>query len=240
MTTSVKNVKEENLNLLRRVRAGEPDAEQQLISQNLGLVKNAARHFLNSGFEFDDLYQCGCIGLLKAVRNFDFEKGTALSTYAVPIILGEIKRHIRDNGTVKVSRHLKEISLRIYRAKDRLSTKLMRDPTLTELSEETGDSAEDIIQALDACAPVMSFDEPVGDDSTLGDFLGKDESEKIHEILALKQGLETLENIDKQIISLRYIKCKTQTETAKILNITQVQVSRKEKKLIELLKNKII
>lgn len=232
----------DTLDLIKKARDGEKDAEEQIIKVNLGLVHSAARRFMHAPFEYDDLFQAGCIGLLKASRGFDFSKGVMFSTYAFPVIAGEIKRYIRDDGPIKVGRHLKEIALRTGRARDRLTNTLGREPALSEISEATGDAAEDIIMALDAVAFHLSLDEPAGEDgseTTLSDFIGEDKSESITEIIALKEGISNLPALERQIIGLRFLKGKTQQETAEILNMTQVQISRKEKKIIEQLKEAV-
>jgi RNA polymerase sporulation-specific sigma factor len=238
------NITYDNISLIKRAREGDTEAEEQLIKDNIGLVHSAARRFLFGNYEYDDLFQAGCIGLLKAARSFDTERGVMFSTYAVPVIAGEIKRYIRDDGPVKVSRHLKEIALRATRAKQNLTSNLGREPTINEIANETGDSAEDIVLAMDAVLTPLSFDEPTknddGKESTFGDMVGVDKTEQLTEILALKEGIKQLSGTEQQIVALRYIKGKTQAETAKILHLTQVQVSRKEKKIIESLKKSVV
>ncbi len=233
------NITYDNINLIKKARLGDKQAEQQLISDNMGLVHCATRRLLFGHYEYDDLFQAGCIGLLKAARSFDLERGVQFSTYAVPVIAGEIKRYIRDDGPIKVGRHLKEVALRVLRTKNRLTAQLDREPTINEIAKETNDSIEDIIMSLDACLTPLSLDEPTNredNNTVLADFIGVDKSEQITEIFALKEEIKNLPSIERQIISLRYLRGKTQQQTAKILNMTQVQISRKEKKIIEILR----
>lgn len=202
----------------------------RFISENLGLVHCCAAKFRGRGIEYEDLYSAGCIGLLKAYDRFDKSLGYKFSTYAVPVILGEIRGLFRTGGAVKVSRRLKELSLKINKIRQQLNNESGRSPTITELAEITGESEELIAQAIDSSVTVLSL--------SSGDEEGREidlptppQDEKLIELLSLRQAIGELEQRDRELISLRYFKNKTQTETAKRLNMTQVQVSRREKRL---------
>lgn len=214
--------------------------EALLLEQNMGLVKTIARRFLFSGTEYDDLVQVGTIGLLKAIRNFDMSRGVMFSTYAVPVIAGEIKKFLRDNGSVKVSRTLREQYLKLQRAKEMLTKTLERDPTISELAEKTGILPEEIPLVMDAGTKPCSFEDPVGDSGnmTVADTVKEKDGNEI-EIIALKESINSLPATERRLITLRYFMEKTQQETAGLLGMTQVQISRKEKKILETLKEKL-
>lgn len=208
---------------------------------NLGLVHLCANRFRGRGIEYDDLYGAGCIGLLKASRAFDEERGVRFSTYAVPVILGEIKRLFRDGGTVKVSRTLKELALRISRESEGFRRQNGREPTLEELSQLTGAEREDIVEALNASQPALSL--TIGDDDENGsqaDLPVPPPDEEITDRLSLRQVMGELSPEDRMLIELRYYKCLTQTVTAETLGMTQVQVSRREKKLLTFMRSRLI
>ena len=208
---------------------------------NLGLVHLCANRFRGRGIEYDDLYSAGCIGLVKASRAFDEERGVKFSTYAVPVILGEIKRLFRDGGTVKVSRTLKELALKLSRESEIFRRRQCREPTLEELSELTGASKEDIIEALNASQPALSLTVSDDDDnSTQTDLPVPPPDEEITDKLSLRQVLNELSPEDRLLIELRYYKGLTQTKTAEALGMTQVQVSRREKKLLTFLRSRLI
>lgn len=201
--------------------------------ENLGLVRLCANRFRGKGIEYDDLYSTGCIGLIKAVNGFDSSRGVKFSTYAVPVILGEIKRLFRDGGTVKVSRSVKELSLKIMRIKENFGQKYGREPQISELAELTGESEESIIEAVCAARPVLSL--TVDDDEADGgqiDIAVEAHDEEMAETLSLHAALRTLPEKDQLLIYYRYYKDLTQTQTAEKLGMTQVQVSRREKKLL--------
>ncbi len=233
---------ENNLELLHRVEQGDRTAEDALVAGNTGLVQSLAARFLYSGVEFEDLCQIGMVGLLKAVRNFDTGRNVMFSTYAVPVILGEIRRFLRDDGPVKVSRSIREDSNRIREQRQRLTRTLGRDPTLSELTEATGLSTEDLLLAMEAGSRPLSIDEPRGEegDGTLGDLLpaAADPAGDV-ELLALKESLALLTSADRTLLVLRYFRGKTQQETAEVLGMSQVQVSRREKKLLEQLRTEL-
>ena len=214
-------------------------ARQPLAEENLGLVHLCANRFRNRGIEYEELYSAGCVGLLKAVKAFDSSRGVVFSTYAVPVILGEIKRLFRDGGTIKVSRSVKELSLRLSRIRQDFALKYGGEPTVSQLAELSGADEESVALALNvSCAP-MSLTE-VGEDGTRQiDIPTEPPDEEITERLSLRQALSSLEDKDRQLIYLRYFKSLTQTQTARVLSMTQVQVSRREKKILGQLKNNL-
>lgn len=229
----------ENEVLIERIHAGEKEVREVLIEQNLGLVHHIVKRFLNRGYEAEDLFQIGVIGLIKAIDKFDTSFEVKFSTYAVPLIAGEIKRFLRDDGMVKVSRTLKENGSKVKYAKERLTVRLNREPTLSEVSEEAGLSSEEVILAMEANVQVESIYQSVyqsdGNEIYMVDQLAdkrKDEQENMLNHLVLKQMLESLSKTEQRIITLRYYQDKTQTEVAKLLGISQVQVSRMEKKIL--------
>lgn len=227
--------------LLLKSKIGDRDAVDALVQNNVGLIWSVARRYFGRGVDPDDLYQLGCLGFLKAVEGFDPEFGTQFSTYAVPKIAGEIRRFLRDDGTVKVSRSLKERSAHIKTVRQQLSTKLGREPTLSELSAETGLLAEDIAIAETATASAESIQKPSGEDGfTLEDVLTDgDMEEKIVEKIALQEAIEKLSEREQMVIKLRFFHEMTQDKTAKILGVSQVQISRIEKKALETLRKTV-
>lgn len=210
--------------------------EEELVYLNAGLVRMAAKRLISmaQGIDFEDLCQIGSIGLVKAVRRFDLSKNVAFSTYAVPMIIGEIKKFLRSDSPVKTGRTLKERSVHIKYASERLSKTLMRDPTLSEISVDTGLSVEEISYAITAAETPVSLDSsPDGSEFTLADTLSFEENLSVTDRIALRESLSTLGGDDRKLIVLRYFMEKTQQQTATILGMTQVQVSRREKKLLE-------
>lgn len=209
------------------------------VRDNIGLVHSCARHFRGRGVEYDDLFQAGCLGLVKAVDHFDPERGVRFSTYAVPVILGEIRRLFRDGGAVKVGRGLKELSLRAVRESADFAEREGRTPAIGELADLLGVSPEEAAQALGAAQLPLSL--TAADDNGGGQIdVGVDsEDEKIAEILSLKQVVTELEPRDRSIIIFRYFQNRTQTETASALGMTQVQVSRRERKILKELQLKL-
>ena len=224
--------------LISRAQTGDDRAMELLVEENSGLIWAVVRRFLNRGAEADDLYQLGCLGFLKAVEGFDLQFGTQFSTYAVPKISGEIRRFLRDDGAVKVSRTLKERSITIRSARNRLATALGREPSLQEISRQTGFSAEEIALAETATAATESIQRETGDEGfSLEDILSDTESEeRMLEKIALRQAIIALPERERMVIQLRFFHALTQQRVAKILNVSQVQVSRIEKKAISLLK----
>ena len=212
---------------------------ERLITENLGLVHSCAHRFTGRGIEYEDLYQAGCMGLVKAFDAFDTERGVRFSTYAVPVILGEMRRLFRDGGTVKVSRSLKELSIKTTRERENFLLKKGREPTVSELAEILSENEENITEALCAAAPVVSL--TIGEDEGGGqsDIPVESPEEQITERLSVIKAVSDLGEKDRMIIKFRYYQNKTQTETAKILGMTQVQVSRREKKILEFLRKEL-
>ena len=249
---------EETAVLIERSQAGDKEARETLIEENLGLVRHIVKRFVGRGYDAEDLFQIGCIGLMKAIDKFDLHFEVRFSTYAVPMIQGEIKRFLRDDGMVKVSRTLKENGWKVKQAAQRLSQAYGRDATLQELSETTGLSVEDIVMALDANVEVESIyksvyqsdgneiylvDQVVGGSAGVGCAAGLSslngsgacedvEKEKILNHMLLEELLGRLGDTERQLIDMRYFQDKTQVEVARYLGISQVQVSRMEKRIL--------
>lgn len=221
--------------LIALSQAGDEQAGEALITENAGLIWSVARRFMGRGTEADDLYQLGCLGFLKAVEGFDPEYGTQFSTYAVPKIAGEIRRFLRDDGAVKVSRGLKEQAAAIKVARNHLTSALGREPTVQEISRQTGFTPEEIAMAETATAATESIQRETGDEGfSLENVLTDTESEeKMVERIALRQAIERLPEREGMVIKLRYFHCLTQERVAKVLSVSQVQVSRIEKKALE-------
>ena len=221
--------------LIRLAQHGDRIASEQLINENSGLIWSVARRFIGRGTETDDLYQLGCLGFLKAIEGFDPEFGTQFSTYAVPKISGEIRRFLRDDGTLKVSRSLKEQSASIKSARSKLTVLLGREPTIQELSRQTGFSPEEIAIAETATAATESIQQEAWEDGfCLENVLTDTESEeKMVEKIALRQAVEKLPERERLVIQLRYYHSLTQQRVAKVMDVSQVQVSRIEKKALE-------
>lgn len=224
--------------LIARSQAGEKEATEALVEENSGLIWAVAKRYIGRGTEMEDLYQLGCLGFLKAVEGFDLNFGTQFSTYAVPKISGEIRRFLRDDGTVKVSRGLKEQAAVIKSARNTLTNIFGREPTVTEISNQTGLSPEEIALAETATAATESIQRTLGEEGfSLEDVLTDTESEeKMVEKIALSQAIERLPDREKMVIRLRYFHALTQERVAKVLDVSQVQVSRIEKKAIGLLR----
>lgn len=224
--------------LIRQSQSGDSAATETLVEENSGLVWSVARRFLGRGVESDDLYQLGCLGFLKAVEGFDLEYGTQFSTYAVPKIAGEIRRFLRDDGTVKVSRSLKEQAATIKSTRNRLTAALGREPTVQEISRQTGFSPEEIALAETATAATESIQRETGDEGfSLENILTDTESEeRMVEKIALRQAIDALPEREKLVVQLRYFHSLTQQRVAKVMNVSQVQVSRIEKKALTMLK----
>ncbi len=238
-----------NKELLLLAKSGDKDARNRLVQDNTGLVWSIVRRFSNRGFESEDLFQIGCIGLIKAVDKFDNTFDVQFSTYAVPLIMGEIKRFMRDDGMVKVSRTVKENGWKIKKAVQVLNQRLGRDPTVEEIAGETMLEKEDIALALEAAGEVESIYKPVwqkdGSETYLIDQIkdmstNTDQVERILNNMVLEQVIEELDEMEKNIIIMRYFQEKTQVEIADKLGISQVQVSRMEKKILINLRKKIV
>lgn len=239
-------MKEETRRLLCAAKAGDTEARERLIVENTGLVWSIVHRFRNRGYEQEDLFQLGVIGLVKAIDHFDLEMNLQLSTYAVHLIQGEIKRFIRDDGAIKVSRTLKENAWKIKKAQNELLQKYGKEPGIEELSKATGIRREDILLALEADREVESIYQSVypseGKELTLIDQLAdtrRTQEEQVEEKILLKQLLQQLDETGRRLIRMRFYEEKTQTEIAAALGISQVQVSRLEKKLLEKLRKMI-
>lgn len=237
---------EETMKLIKFAQSGDEDAKGKLVSSNIGLVKSVLKGFSNRGYDTEDLFQIGCIGLLKAIDKFDVSYEVKFSTYAVPMIMGEIKRFLRDDGMIKVSRSLKQTALRTKFAKEKLSKSLGREPTIQEISDEIGIDKEDIVIALDSnYQPEYLYDVVHQKDGApiylIDKISAEDDVDKdIVDTILLKELLNNLKPRDRQIIIMRYFKDKTQVEVAKMLGISQVQVSRIEKRILEDMKKMLV
>lgn len=216
-----------------------PAEKEIFATKNLGLVHSLAHRLKGRGIEYEELYSAGCVGLIKAINGFDENRGLKFSTYAVPVILGEMKRLFRDGGSVKVSRSLKEFSLKVLRERDKLSISLGREPTINELSAHLETEPQEIAEALNVSMPTISLTEPDDEGGGQIDIEVESPEELLSDKLALREALNELDEKDRTLLILRYYKSKTQTQTAAFLNMTQVQVSRREKKLLLYLKNKL-
>ena len=224
--------------LIRRAQSGDKEASEILVTENAGLVWSVARRFMGRGTEPEDLYQLGCLGFLKAVNGFDLEYGTQFSTYAVPKIAGEIRRFLRDDGAVKVSRTIKEQATAIKSARNQLMLTLGREPTVSEISDATGFTAEEIAVAETATAATESIQKQTGEDGfSLENVLTDTQTEeRLVEKIALSQAIDKLPEREAMVIRLRYFHGLTQDRTAKVLSVSQVQVSRIEKKALAALR----
>ena len=227
--------------LIARSQAGDKEAGEILVQENSGLIWSVAKRFIGRGAEPEDLYQLGCLGFLKAVEGFDLEFGTQFSTYAVPKIAGEIRRFLRDDGAIKVSRSLKEQAASVKAARNRLSNALGREPTIHEIAAHTGQTPEEIALAETAVSSVESIYRETGEEGfTLENVLTDTQSEeRMLEQIALKQAIEELPERERTVIRLRYFHGLTQDRVSKVLGVSQVQVSRIEKKAIGHLREKI-
>lgn len=220
--------------LIGLAQKGDKEASEILVKENSGLIWSVARRFLGRGTDSDDLYQLGCLGFLKAVDGFDLEYGTQFSTYAVPKISGEIRRFLRDDGAVKVSRTIKEQAASIKIARSQLTNLLGREPTVTEISQKTGFTPEEIAVAETATAATESIQRETGDDGfSLEDVLTDTQTEdSLVEKISLRQAISNLPDREKMVIQLRYFHGLTQERVARVLEVSQVQVSRIEKKAL--------
>ncbi|OEH85702.1 RNA polymerase sigma-F factor [Desulfuribacillus stibiiarsenatis] len=234
---------EELKELIVRSQAGDHEAKDRIVNTNLRLVWSVVQRFINRGYEPDDLFQIGSIGLIKAIDKFDLSYEVKFSTYAVPMIIGEIQRFIRDDGSIKVSRSIKELSQKVKKARDHLSKTLSRTPKISEIAEELGVTSEEVVFALEANKQPKSIYETVfendGDPILLMDQITDTDENKWFDKLALAEVIKDLPEREKLIIYLRYFKDQTQTEVANRLGISQVQVSRLEKKILNHIKEQI-
>jgi len=236
---------EDNMELMEEARSGNKQALDKLVEVNLPLVSAISKKFLNRGYEYDNIFQIGCIGLVKAINNFDENFNVKFSTYAVPMIIGEIKRFLRDDGIIKVSRSIKNTARKLHYDKDALTKTLGREPTIEELSEYSKVDKEDIITALESASSMQYLYDTIHQDDgapvLLIDKLSEDyeEDNEVIDKLALKEALNKLDAKSRQIIILRYFKDKTQIQVAKMMGISQVQVSRIEKKVLKIMKDRL-
>ena len=214
---------------------------EEFIEQNLGLAHSCAGRFRGRGIEYDDLYGAACMGLIKAYDNFDENRGVCFSTYAVPVILGEIKKLFRDGGTIKVSRSLKELGMRIQAAREHYMKLCGTEPTLSQLAEELREPIENITLAIQAAQPAMSLTPENGEEEEHQlDIPVESPEEELADKISLAEVIHALPEQDQQLIQLRFYANRTQTETAKVLHTTQVQISRRERKLLVLLRRRLL
>lgn len=234
--------KNRNIELIKLARLGDGDAVSQLLRENAGIVKSIAIRFQGRGQELEDLIQIGYIGMIKAIRGFDESFGTAFSTYAVHTVTGELRRFLRDDGLIKVSREIKHRGYVLLRAGEEFAAKNGREPRISELCEICGMEYEDVVTALSATNPAVSLQEKLGDDdsASLEELIGCDTTEQMTDRLALSSAVQRLLPEEQNLIYLRYYKGLTQTESAKRLGLTQVKVSRREKKIIEKLREELV
>lgn len=232
--------------LFELARQGDKAAKEKIVSENNGLVWSVARRFAGRGYDLDEIYQIGCIGLLKAMERFSFAYEVQFSTYAVPLIAGEIKRFLRDNGMIKVSRILKQNGYRVSQARLALANQYGRDATLSEISDYTGLKIEDIMLATEANREVESIYQTVcghdGKEMYLVDKLSEDDSREVDQLmdaLLVEKAMNELDDMERELITMRYFQDKTQTQIASKLGISQVQVSRLEKKILRNMRNTI-
>lgn len=230
--------------LVKKAKAGDIEAKDKLIQGNFPLIKSIVKNYQNKGVEYEDLYQIGCVGFLKAINNFDEKFDVKFSTYAVPMIAGEIKRFLRDDGSIKISRVLKTLWLKIKNYVDLFEREKNREPTIEEISKELQVPAEEVICAIDSSRQLVSLDAQVDEtsnnsQSVLERVVEEDKSESLIDNLLLKDAIVSLPEREKKIILLRYFRGKTQSEVALLMGVSQVQISRLETKIIEKLKNKI-
>lgn len=237
MNTAVQT-ENENESLIRRAQSGDKAALSKLIEANTGLVRMIVRRYLNTGADQEELMQTGMMGLVKAAQRFDSKFGVRFSTYAVPMIAGEIKRYFRDSGGIKVSRTVKDLSFKLMRVRGELASSLGREPTISEIAERCGVSIFEAAEAVGASQGILSLDETLQEenDTTLSEIVGTDDSEGMLDKIAIKQALSTLSPKERQIVVLRYMQDKTQSEVASVIGISQVHVSRLEKKILQKLK----
>lgn len=231
--------------LIKRAKDGDKEAENEILNGNIALVWSVARKFSNRGYDLDDIFQIGCIGILKAIKNFDLSYDVRFSTYAVPLIMGEIKRFLRDDGIIKVSRRLKEIAQKAKITKEILEKELNREAKLSEIAERIGELPSDLAVALEAnVAPESLYREFNDGDKSGGYLIDKianniDTEEEILDKISLSEAIKALDERERKIIMLRYFRGKTQSEIASVIGISQVQVSRLEKKILLRMREKM-
>ena len=234
------------IEMINLAHQGDKDARDRLVTENVGLIWSIVKRFGNRNYEMEDLFQIGVIGLIKAIDKFDLSRELSFSTYAVPMIIGEIRRFLRDDGMLHVSRQIKDNARKVAIAKEELRKKNTHDPTMQEMMEVTGLSSEDILAAIEASTEVESIYQPIGNSTEGGQLLiadqledtKKTEQELINRI-TVTQLLESLEEQERKLIELRYLEGKTQSESAKVLGMNQVAVSRLEKKILRYLRQQL-
>jgi RNA polymerase sporulation-specific sigma factor len=244
---SVKEEKQKgeyNTELIRRYHEGDTKALDILVEENMGLVKNISRRFFGRGTEYEDIVQIGTIGMIKAAKSFDESYNTVFSTYAVPLIIGEIRRFLRDDGIIKVSRDVRRKGSVILHAKEEFQKEHQRDPKISELAELCGFSEEEIVYALDASSPVSSLQESIGNDensATIEEMTASDsnEIETVIDNIALREAISHLPAEQQKIVHLRFFKELSQQQTADILGLSQVKISREEKKIFAFLRKEL-
>lgn len=209
---------------------------EKFIEENLGLVHSLCRRFIGRGIEYDDLYQAGCVGLIKAADGFDRSRGLCFSTYAVPVVLGELRRLFRDGGAIKVSRSLKELSMKVSKVSSKLSGEFGREPLVSEIAAEIGCSAEEVSEAICASQPVVSLTCDGEGGVSEFDLPTPDPGDELCDKILISKAMDSLDETEKRIIQCRYFHGMTQSKTAQLLSMTQVQVSRSEKKTLQKLK----
>ena len=234
----------EKMQLLKRMHAGDRKAREELVNGNLRLVLSVIQRFTQRGENLDDLIQVGCIGLIKSIDNFDISQNVRFSTYAVPMIIGEIRRYLRDNNAIRISRSVRDTAYRAMQVKERLTTEKLRDPTVEEIARELDLPKEEVVMALEAIVDPVSLYEPVysdgGDTIYVMDQVGDHNDDKnwLDEI-ALKEAIRSLSNREKRILNLRFFKGMTQVEVSNEIGISQAQVSRLEKGALDRIKKQI-
>lgn len=235
---------EDTLALIKLAQSGDEEAKQKLIEENSPLVKSVIKRFKGKGIEYDDLYQLGCVGFLKAINNFNVDYNVKFSTYVVPMVIGEIKRFMRDDGEIKVSRAIKSLNLKITKFVESFIKEHMRKPTTKEIANEFKIDESEVIFTMDSAKMPISMFATFDDDSNSGQylidkFMQTGENEVLIDKISLKEALSSLDERDKKIVLLRFFRDKTQSEIATVLNISQVQVSRLECKIIEKMREKL-
>ncbi len=237
---------DDNGELIRLAKEGSKEAMNTLIEMNIPLVSSISKKFMNRGYDYEDIFQIGSMGLVKAINNFDSSYNVKFSTYAVPMIMGEIKRFLRDDGMIKVSRNTKNLARKLHYDREELTKRLDREPTLAELSEFSQVEKEEIVYALESANSLQYLYDTIHQDDgspvLLIDKLSEnvEEDRSMSDKLALKEALRTLDSKSRQIIMLRYFKDKTQTQVATMLGISQVQVSRIEKKVLKIMRERLM
>jgi RNA polymerase sporulation-specific sigma factor len=227
--------RENGIEIIKKAQSGDEKALSLIVETNLDLVRSIALRFKDRGVELEDIIQIGTIGMIKAVRNFDFSFGTKFSTYAVPLIMGEIKKFLRDDGLIKVSRETKRRAVLLLKEKERIFSETGTEPTLKAIADAVGITPEEAAEALEASQESISLSDTLGE-TPVENFVGEDNTPEIIERLALRQAIDSLDEDEREIIYCRYYKGYSQSKTALIFGVTQVKISRTEKKIIEKLK----